>query len=283
MITGIKTSHLYAACRVRTVHHYEPGGTDNSGSATGFVVMFAPGRFALITNRHVVDLPWSDSKFDGTKLTGLVAEIWTGDVAGALERVHVILDPSGVRSHPDPSVDVAAIELVMSDMQIRDNDGALKPDTFNLTVFGGFTLDYFATEEDFASLIDVGEMLFFPGYPEWYDRNGERPIMRTGAIVSDPRYGYRRTTGPVSSKDGNHQILFDAFSTSGNSGSPVFVAQRGFVPGGDITTPNSRPHRFIGINAGHFENYGDNSSRMHHVGLSRMFKATAIADLVTRL
>lgn len=265
------------------MHHYEPGNTDNSGSATGFVVGFAPGRFALVTNRHVVDLPWSDPKFDGTKLTGLVAEIWTGSNDALVKRVNVTLNPAEVRFHPDSSVDVAAIELVMSEMQIRDDLSRLMPESFDINLAGGIPLDYFATEEDFASLIDVGEVVFFPGYPEWYDRNGDRPIMRTGAIVSDPRYGYRRTTGPVSDRDGNHQVLFDAFSTSGNSGSPVFIAQRGFGPGGGIISSNFRPHRFIGINAGHFEDYSDNSSRMHHVGLSRMFKATAIADFVRTL
>ena len=104
--------------------------------------------------------------------------------------------------------------------------------------------------------------------------------MRTGAIVSDPQFDYRYTPGPPTATDGNRQIIFDAFSTSGNSGSPVFVAQRGINAGPGFTYEGTyHPALLIGINAGHY----NDPTHGYHAGLSRMFKISAILELLQSL
>jgi hypothetical protein len=115
-------------------------------------------------------------------------------------------------------------------------------------------------------------------------------------IASDPQTEYRRLEGDPTIKDGNRQVLFDAFSTSGNSGSPVFVAQRGLAPL-PIHLTNSEGkfspdgpaaqlkvtgyHRsfLIGINAGHIKDL-DSGRDNDHAGLSRMHKLSAITDIL---
>lgn len=135
-----------------------------------------------------------------------------------------------------------------------------------------------ANEEDFAEHLDVGEAVVFPGFPEWYDRNGERPILRTGTIVSDPRFDYRMNAEPPRIGDGNDQMAFEAFSLSGNSGSPVFVLQRGMRPGnGLIYDGKAHSLMLVGINAGHMRHAGE------HSGLSYLYKSTAILQLLEML
>ena len=114
-------------------------------------------------------------------------------------------------------------------------------------------------------------------------------------ISSDPQTNYRHGQGEPTNLDGNQQVLFDAFSTSGNSGSPVFVAQRGLPPlqlqakvGQGDTPPiptatlNFAPYHqpfLVGINAGHF-NDPDSAQPNDHAGLSRMHKLSAIMEIL---
>ncbi|WP_216896135.1 serine protease [Nocardia alni] len=288
MITGFGNQALYAACRIQTTHYYEPGDKNNLGSGTGFLVGMENGRHALVTNRHVVDRPWEDSKYDGTTLAEFTIDAWYGP---GPEKMVLTLDPSKVCYHPDQSVDIAAIDMsatIKADFpNIEHVEINAAGDTAALELHYNIHHSMLATEEQFATQIDTGEIAFFPGYPEWYDRKGGRPILRTGAILSDPRHDYRRHEGEPSHADGNHQILFEAFSTSGNSGSPVFVGQRGINVGPGLSYSDGfRPPLLIGINAGHYKGKfkgNDGQSYTYHAGLSRMYKATAITALLQEL
>jgi hypothetical protein len=78
-------------------------------------------------------------------------------------------------------------------------------------------------------------------------------------------------------------VAFDAFSFSGNSRSPVFVAQRGLetksANGFTVTYEGIfHPSLLVGINARHLS---DKSGQ--HAGLSRMFKTSAILELLQTL
>jgi hypothetical protein len=141
--------------------------------------------------------------------------------------------------------------------------------------------------------LQPGEFVVFPGYPIWYDQLQIRPVMRSGLIASDPQTDYRSGKGEPTKEDSNYQVLFDAFSTSGNSGSPVYVAQRGMAPmnfliptgGGktaaqaQIGSKNYHQSFLIGINASH---YNDTGIPRHneHAGLSRMHKLSVIMDIL---
>jgi hypothetical protein len=105
---------------------------------------------------------------------------------------------------------------------------------------------------------------------------------------------YRLTEGDPTRTDGNQQVLFDAFSTKGNSGSPVFVAQQGLAPidlslppliqgtppsQGKLTFTGYRRSFLIGINNGHHDD--PDSPRVNdHAGLSRMHKLSAILNIL---
>lgn len=186
--------------------------------------------------------------------------------------------------HGDESIDI--VVMPFDHRTIRD------------TTYSGITLnsslgwDYLLTAQELWDQLEPSETVFFPGYPQWYDRNGGRPIMRTGAIVSDPQIDYRRYEGPPTHNDGNRQILFEAFSSDGNSGSPVFVSQRGIQAGHGISYSGVyHPSFLVGINAGHYEIDGGAIETVEgkiiltnwHVGLSRMFTVSAIIEVMTEM
>ncbi|MCX4097387.1 S1 family peptidase [Nocardia sp. alder85J] len=290
MSTGFGNSALYAACRVNATHFYEPGNQTSRGTGTGFLVgMESSGHAALVTNRHIVDLPWAKPSYDGAQITELIVDAWYGPEP---EKMVLTLDFTKISYHPDDSVDIAAIDVSeavtkvdfpsISHVEIDPAENAAA-----VELHYNIPQSLLATEEHFDSQIEVGEMTFLPGYPEWYDKKGGRPILRTGTIVSDPRHDYRRLEGEPTRTDGNYQMLFDAFSTSGNSGSPVFVGQRGINVGPGLSYDGAyRPPLVIGINAGHYDSKfedPDGMWRMHHAGLSRMYKSTAIAELLKAL
>lgn len=78
----------------------------------------------------------------------------------------------------------------------------------------------------FANVLEVGEPLSFPGFPDWHEHNGDRPILRTGTIVSDRRQGHRMNSGPTVKGDGNQQLAFEAFLTKRQLRQPGVVQWR---------------------------------------------------------
>jgi hypothetical protein len=138
-----------------------------------------------------------------------------------------------------------------------------------------FCIDYhipenmIATENDFQNDISVCDFVAFPGYPEWYDDQGQRPIFRGGTIASDPRvnYSYKKPMGNC--------VAYEAFSFNGSSGSPIFALQKGIRPGAGLSFPDFRPARFIGINAGHLP-----APSASHSGISYFYKSSAILKAI---
>lgn len=294
--------HLYAACRLSITHYYEPGDhTLDPCTGTGFLVKFPTGdnRLGLVTNRHLTDIPWHLPQRDGTVIKYVEAELWQSE---RLRLKIPISDPEPIY-HEDPTIDVAIIpfgpkfehEVIGTPFDRLEN---LDPSTFNFALHW----EYLEECEKLWPMIQPGEFVAFPGYPKWYDKSELRPVLRSGVIASDPQRNYRRLPGPPSKKDGNEQVLFDAFSTSGNSGSPVFVAARGMAPvpvymtdadgnfapyGRAAQVLHTGYHRsfLIGINAGHIrieEDEGDASddSRNDHAGLSRLYKLSTIMHIL---
>lgn len=268
--SGITNAHLYTAYRIDATHHAPNPRFSKKISGTGFVLSRDKGgarRFVFVTNRHILDLPWGSRQFNGYRLSGV--SIWTHSprLDGPPELTEPILAaPSIIRFHRDETIDIGGFDLG------KGVYAAGAPPVINNFIDESLL----ASRELLASSIQAGELVFFPGYPAWYDHNGVRPIMRTGAIVSDPRNDYRRRDGEPVPTDGNSQLLFDAFSTSGNSGSPVFVGRRGFRVGEGLNySGNTREAYLIGINAGHIVDEND-----QHVGLSRAYKSYEVARFI---
>lgn len=301
MDTGFGLHELYAACKLSIVHHYAP--TDHTWKpvhGTGFIVQFPDGdnRFGLVTNRHLTDVPWHKAEYEGAKIHSICAEIWQS------KNLRLNLTLAGVEPiyHVDPTIDIAIIPFGPKiDPAIKgtfyDKIENILPnlDSDILTFNHGFSWTYLLECEGLWPVLEAGEFVAFPGYPKWYDKLQTRPVLRSGMIASDPQTEYRRLDGSPTTKDGNQQVLFDAFSTSGNSGSPVFVSQKGIPPlpirmidtDGNNFSPYGRHaelkiegyHRsfLIGINTGHIN---DEDSNNDHAGLSRLHKLSAIMEIL---
>lgn len=248
----------------------------------------------LVTNRHLVDAAFYDFANEGTVVKSIKLQLWQ---SSQLLLEHTITDPTPLY-HDDPLIDVAVVPVVS------------KPDA-PMKIFGTFygDLQKFVTEADQHTMmfnhalswdyllecerlwphLEPGEFVTFPGYPIWYDRLQTRPVLRSGVIASDPQTDYRFGEDDPDKYDSGHQVLFDAFSTKGNSGSPVYVSQRGMAPI-DIPVSNTpfqtklaftNYHRsfLMGINASHYNDL--NSPRPNdHAGLSRMHKLSVIMDIL---
>jgi AraC-like DNA-binding protein len=303
MDTGFSAQQLYSACRVIATHHYPEDGVECSPplSGTGFLVEFPTGdsRLGLVTNRHIADAVFNDAnEYAGTAIKSIELQWWQSSV---LRLQHVIEKPMPLY-HSDPLIDAAVVPItsepdapiditgeLYDDVEIFISDNSDEKLVFNHALSWEHLLEC----ETLWPLLEPGEFVAFPGYPVWYDRLQIRPVMRSGTIASDPQTDYRSDEGEATAKDSSHQVLFDAYSTSGNSGSPVYVAQRGFppmefeMPIGDGKTGVRTQlgfrgyHRsfLIGINASH---YNDTGILRHneHAGLSRMHKLSVIMDIL---
>lgn len=302
MDTGLTRSHLYSACLLTATYYYEHGDNHPVCRATGFIAQFPSHKgWGLVTNRHVSDPAWADpKKYEGAVLESLEAEIWvTTDrrLTYELTNIEPLL-------HDDPTVDVCVFPVPFHEPfkgTIIHFDAPIRPDFDELSeaekakyikeieeqyglVDNSMEIlprhflpwDFLEGSAQYWSVLDVGEMAFFPGFPVWYDKVHGRPVMRSGAIMSDPQTDIRVFEDGPRPGDGNQQMLFEAFSTDGNSGSPVYVAQR--IP--IVGKPNagqSHPLIFAGINAGHLEN-----AERKHVGVSRMHKAQAVLEVLRK-
>ena len=144
-------------------------------------------RFCIVTNRHIVDRGWEGTLWAGASVTFGV-QLW-------MSRTDITvftIAPRRIYYPSDDSIDIGVIPLDLSTIRITSHQ--------NIHVDNVVSLDYLEFSVGQWEHLVPSETVFFPGYPEWYDRNGGRPIMRTGAIVSDPQTDYRRYDGPVTNR-----------------------------------------------------------------------------------
>jgi hypothetical protein len=128
--------------------------------------------------------------------------------------------------------------------------------------------------DDMLGRIDVCDMIAFPGYPAYYDRDGDRPIMRMGTIASDPSSNYRdNDMAPA------RRIAYEALSSGGSSGSPVFALAKGWKAGSGISGGYFRDICVIGVNAGHLVG-SDDRLPAYHSGISYCYKSTSILEAI---
>ncbi|WP_131813373.1 hypothetical protein [Mycobacterium kubicae] len=301
MDTGFGKNQLYSACRLTFTHHFPESGVECEPLyGTGFLVQFPEGdnRFGVVTNRHLTEPAlYHPAEYEGATTKSLKVEIWQSKNL----RIEFTIDDPTLLCHEDQTIDVTVIpfgpgvDLPHTFATPYDKFENLFPDPkIDTLVFNhGLSWEYLLECEKLWPSLEPGEFVLFPGYPIWYDKSQVRPVFRSGMIASDPQTDYRRRVGDPSIRDGNRQVLFDAFSTSGNSGSPVFVAQRGIPPlpihmnsGGDFSPSKVAELKFsgyhrsflIGINAGHIND--DDGGRDSHAGLSRMYKLSAVMDIL---
>lgn len=302
MDTGFSANQLYSACRLEMTHHFPDGTHCTDLEGTGFLVQFPAGdsRIGLVTNKHLANAEFYNPLENPASVLTSVKVQWWQSKNMLLE--HVINDPQPLY-HSDPLFDVAVIPIFSKPnlpieiggthygdlvQFIADTNG-----TDQLLFNHAHSWEYLLQCEELWPQIEPGEFVTFPGYPVWYDHLENRPVMRSGVIASDPQTEYRLTDGERTKDDSGCQVLFDAFSTKGNSGGPVFIAQRGLppidlrapTPGGGtavygkLAFDNYRKSFLVGINASHYNETGISRTN-EHAGLSRMHKLSVIMDIL---
>lgn len=229
---------------------------ENKKCGTGTAFLLGAGsRPILVTNRHVVDIGYSapDSRYREYRLTKLVLHGRSADDS----RYSVELDHSQSFCFPEARendvaclIDFRAVKLPHEAFKLYHHNG----------------VEGLATEEEFATTIWPGDQVFFTGYPAVHDKLDQRPILRAGIIASDPKYNYSSS----GSYEGD-RVAYEAMSSPGTSGSPVYAPARGI--GG--THQFQRRDMIVGINAGHISaEFGA------HSGMSYFIKSTVIRELL---
>jgi hypothetical protein len=260
---------LYSAFRVEVI--FSDGAGTKTCSGTGFFVLDDQNIY-LVTNRHVVDVKWNQpgkSKNHSDYFGFVLQDInCTGRPSGDSLRNFKLLNPNIIYSDQYTD-DVAVIPV----RQIVTLDGSEQ-----VTLDRGIPTNLFAPESLFNCSfegINISDQITYPVYSAETSNNDNRPALRMGWIVSDPRYSLDmpEVKGSV--------LLTESFSTAGASGAPVFVLPRGFriAAGNGINISGDlyRPIYLVGVNAGHFK-----SSDHDHANLSYAFKSTVIMDCIRK-
>jgi hypothetical protein len=266
---SLPVQFLYSAFKL-DVRFAIADGTPHQKIGTGFFVGKADGSLYLVTNRHVLDARWdkpgtdmNSKKFSRYSLQSIIC--W-GRPDGNDLLGFELLGPK-VSFHTCDTHDVAVTPVV---------NVISSPDIGHPIQIGNFIkLDDLTTREEFESDIELCDQVGFPGYGEAYSEADQRPIFRVGYVISDPRLplDYEEVKGEA--------LLIEGFSTSGASGSPVFVFQKGFPLGGGLAVTGGKFHRrwsLLGVNAGHMK-----SPEHLHSQVSYVFKATVIRDIINGL
>lgn len=267
MFSGIPNSHLYSAYRI-TSEFLLRGGETKTKSGTAFFVRNANGALCLVSNRHMLDIGYTErgAEYVGAEIASLRVDGFVasgGDnsrLPDTTVSMHVQLRATSLRFAQDYDEDVACVV----DPAVIPVDGAEPRIDFWINA------NELATDEWIQERLCVCDFVAFPGSPPWFDRLANRPILRTGAIASDPRANYSDECRPK-----GRRVAFEAFSFGGSSGSPVFATQKGFRAGPGIQVTGFREARVVGINAGHF-----NAAFGGHSGVSYFIKSSAVLDLI---
>lgn len=260
MFHGLTNQFLYAAYKVSATFADDIGNV-MSGTGTCFFVKNKSGDLCLISNRHVFDISYKKDDDSLAKYSLREIEISgkrgsPGDNIPESDLSFSIVP--NVKFSGDSNNDIACIKKIIP---LRGND--IRIDYF-------IPYSFLATEADFQKRLMICDFLAFPGFPEWYDKHENRPILRTGTISSDPRFDYS-----YGDTVRGECVAYEAFSYSGSSGSPVFAVQKGPQPGAGIVFPGFRDLLLVGINAGHLK-----TTDKTHSGISYLYKSTAIAQVI---
>lgn len=171
-----------------------------------------------------------------------------------------------VKGHPNPNVDIAAMDCTGLFITIEDK------------IYYKY-VDYSMLADFHEPELSVAENVYFVGYPDGrYDMANNLPLIRTGMISSHPQYDF----------NGQPEFVIDAQVFPGSSGSPVYidltfenfkngqivVGQRKLKLLGIVAMTMIRNNTLQAIPA------GTNYIMQEVLGLGIVFKSTAIKELV---
>jgi hypothetical protein len=211
--TSLPKDVLYSAYRFAAVH-LAPNGESKNIFGTCFYIR-AGAELFLITNKHNFNLSHAHAKYVGYQINGMAVFGYFG-VDQYAECDFEGQTMSFAQTDNDAE-DIVVINLTNISFRFKRKRKLGEDRATITTSLSPITLDVdmLATEHDLREL-NAGDSIAFPSYPEQFDVNGIRPIMRTGTIASDPVNDYQS-----SQQEPGRRIAYEAQSTQGASGSPV--------------------------------------------------------------
>ncbi len=254
MFHELPEQFLYSSYFIDTQFAH-PDGTTKAGSATAFVLEVAPKTPWIVTNRHVIDIDYrqrtpkyKDFRLAHFSITGRRSDdsVYTFDLHSNAKCYF----------HNDRENDVVLIQPYIC---LDTAEGALNSFHWH------YGLEFLADEKVFSESIRPFDLICYTGFPDQHDKLGNRPILRSGHIASDPKYDYSWDQLPH-----GRCVAYEGFSSSGASGSPILAPPRGMHG-----IPNSRHGFLIGVNAGHVP-----TQPQGHSGISYFYKSTIILDII---
>ncbi|KGO90566.1 trypsin-like peptidase domain-containing protein [Flavobacterium suncheonense] len=263
---GFKNDYLCAASRIEA-YFKDDIGSEKAVSGTAFFVKSEEGSTNLITNRHVIDLDYKQrtAKYKNFKLVKLIVYNKEKDPQTGLptDDNELLIGNIDQFIYSDNYMnDVACLKNV----QAASLNGKEPKASFSIN------LKDIADQTRLMEKITVCDFVAFPGFPDWYDKKNNLPILRTGTIASDPRFDYS-----YSGEDEGQVIAYEAFSFGGSSGSPVFAIQKGIKVEAPLFGGGFREIMLVGINAGHIPVKDSVNS---HSGISFFYKSSIIFELL---
>ncbi|MCA5005825.1 hypothetical protein [Sphingobacterium bovistauri] len=264
MFSRIPEDRLYCAWRIKTTFKDDLGKTLN-GSGTCFFVKNSMDEVCLVTNRHLIDVDYKKPNSDYKEFKLITIEAF-----GKKRNIENMPDI-------DCKVMFYSFKILTSpkyenDVEVLKELRAYNDEEYTANVDYILPFNEIATEEQIKTGLKISDSLVFPGFPSWYDKIENRPILRPGMVSSDPRYNY--SYGNIVIGD---CLAYEAFSFEGSSGSPVFALQRGFPSDKLITWPDYRPLLLVGINAGSLL-----TNNNAHSGISYLYKSSIIIELMNQ-
>ncbi|HCJ08364.1 MAG TPA: hypothetical protein DHV96_08390 [Lachnospiraceae bacterium] len=243
---------------------------DDNGIATsigtGFLLDRPVGEDAykmyLISNKHVL------MKTDAIAITfnsGQNGEV----VPQQVLRVPIKNLKGNVTGHPNPNVDVAALDCTGLFLAINDQ-------LYYKKVSYNMLADFNEPE------LNSAESIYFVGYPEnRFDYVNNLPLIRTGIIASNPKADF----------NGIPEFIIDAQVFPGSSGSPVFIDLTfEDIKNGHMVLGGQRKVKLLGIVAATMirdnklqvlETADDEKKGIKEtIGLGIVFKAPLIKELI---
>jgi Trypsin-like peptidase domain len=266
---GLNITNLYTANRIRSVFVDSCGKQKEISGTCFFVSKVKDGKItfvSLITNRHCVDLDYNQRtpKYKDYSLKEIEVTIKLNNETTGLPTVEnklKVINLQGFIFHSNEANDVTCLNNPEFLYSIP-------------SIYYTISYDYIADKQWIESNLTICDFVAFPGYPPWFDKLNNLPIIRMGTIASDPRFDYSW----IDSNKGA-VIGYEAFSYGGSSGSPVFAVQKGFPVAPPLSGGFYRESKLIGINAGHLDIEG---TEKQHSGISYFYKSTIIKELIDR-
>lgn len=260
---GLNNDFIYAVSKV--IAYFSNGKEDIPLIGTGFFIR-KNDDFFLITNRHVVDIAWTDTQNANYALIKLTVDRRAYNPATQSVEIEVfdVVNFKNIVFPDTPEDDIACLKGI----QVSNGWSGVPPVTIDHS--------WLATSEQYHNDLSVCDHLAVIGFPDVYDHKHDVPILRSGVISSDPRLDY--------SFDKNyhgHVLAYEAYSTPGASGSPVFATQKGFTTTGDFLAATPGFYRqllLIGINAGCMYSAADKV----HQQMSYLYKSDQIISLIDK-